>query len=83
LASAIRSSGDEPPPVWPYAKGQVRGQAIEPLHPAAPEAVEDWAEVGEVLALLDSLRAGDARVRRVAGERLSGALRKQSAEDER
>jgi len=79
MAGAIRSSGDEPPPVWPYAHGRVRGQAIEPLHPAAPEAVEDWPELGEVLALLDSLRAGDARVRRVAGDLLSKMLRDRSA----
>src|SRR5512146_2780982 len=71
MASAIRSSSDEPPPVWPYVHGRVRGQAVEPLHPAAPEAVEDWPRLGEVLALLDSLRAGDARVRQVAGDLLS------------
>lgn len=75
MASAIRSSGEEPPPVWPFAKGRVRGQAIEPLHPAAPEAVEDWAELGELLALLDSLRVGDARVRKVAGDLLAERLR--------
>lgn len=79
MASAIRSSGDEPPPVWPYVHGRVRGQAIEPLHSAAPEAVENWPELGEVLALLDSLRAGDARVRQVAGDFLSRMLRDRSA----
>lgn len=78
MAGAIRSSGDEPPPVWPYAHGRVRGQAIEPLHSAAPEAVENWTELGEVLALLDSLRAGDARVRKVAGDLLSKMLRERS-----
>jgi hypothetical protein len=66
MAKAIASSGDEPPPVWPYAHGGVRGQAVEPLHSAAPEAVGEWPELGEVLASLDSLRAGDVRVRRVA-----------------
>ena len=79
MAIAIRSSGDEPPPVWPYAHGRVRGQAIEPLHSAAPEAAEDWPELGEVLALLDSLRAGDARVRQAAGDLLSRMLRDRSA----
>jgi hypothetical protein len=79
MASAIRSSGDEPPPVWPYAHGRVRGQAIEPLHSAAPEAMGNWPEFGEVLALLDSLRAGDARVRQVAGDFLSRMLRDRSA----
>ncbi|MBS1885826.1 MAG: hypothetical protein JSU06_01430 [Actinobacteria bacterium] len=75
MAGAIRSSGDEPPPVWPYAQGRVRGQAIEPLHPAAPEAVESWSGLGELLALLDSLRLGDARVRNVAGDLLAERLR--------
>jgi DNA-binding transcriptional MocR family regulator len=70
MASAIHSSGEEPPPVWPYARGGVRGQAIEPLHPAAPEAARDWAELQEMLAILDSLRAGDARVRQVAADLL-------------
>lgn len=79
MASAIGSSGDEPPPVWPYARGRVRGQAVEPLHPAAPGAAEDWPELGEVLALLDSLRVGDARVRQVAGDLLSKTLRDRSA----
>jgi hypothetical protein len=78
MASVIRSSGAEPPPVWPYAHGRVRGQAIEPLHSAAPEAAEDWPELGEVLTLLDSVRAGDARVRQVAGDLLSKMLREQS-----
>lgn len=74
MAGAIRSSGEDPPPVWPYAQGRVRGQAIEPLHPAAPEAVEDWPRLGEILSVLDSLRAGDPRVREVAGEFLSTML---------
>jgi hypothetical protein len=79
MASAISSSIDEPPPIWPHAGGRVRGQGIEPLHRAAPEAVEDWSELGEILSLLDSLRAGDARVRRVAGEFLSSSLRDRAA----
>lgn len=83
MASAIRSSGEEPPPVWPYVWGRVRGQAIEPLHPAAPEAVEGWPELGEILALLDSLRAGDPRVRRVAEDLLISLLREQAEEKKR
>lgn len=80
MAIAIRPSGEEPPPVWPYARGKVRGQAVEPLHAAAPEAVEDWSELGEILALLDSLRAGDARVRQVAEQLLVGMLWEQMKE---
>lgn len=83
MAGAIHSSGEEPPPVWPYARGRVRGQAIEPLHPAAPEAVEGWPELGELLALLDSLRTGDSRVRRVAGDLLMSQLRERAGERNR
>lgn len=83
MAAAIRSSGEEPPPVWPYARGQVRGQAIEPLHPAAPEAVEGWPQLGEILALLDSLRAGDSRVRQVAEDLLMSLLREGVGEGKR
>lgn len=75
MVEMIRSSSDEPPPVWPYAQGDVRGQAIEPLHRAAPEAAAGWPELGEMLSLLDSLRAGDARVRNVAGELFFERLR--------
>ncbi|HET8815536.1 MAG TPA: hypothetical protein VFM51_11355 [Solirubrobacterales bacterium] len=82
MAGAIHSSGEEPPPVWPYARGQVRGQAIEPLHPSAPEAVEGWSELGEILALLDSLRVGDPRVRQVAEDLLARLLRERAGEKE-
>ena len=74
MAGAIRSSGDEPPPVWPYAQGRVRGQAIKPLHSAAPEAVERWPQLGEILAVLDCLRVGDLRIRRLAEDFLSKML---------
>ena len=60
MASAIRSSGDEPPPVWPFARGRFGGKGVEPLYSAAPEAAEEWSELDEVLALPDSLKAGDA-----------------------
>jgi hypothetical protein len=75
MSELIRSSGDEPPPVWPAARGKVRGQAIEPLHSAAVEAAKKRPELSELLSLLDSLRAGDARVRGVAGDQFKKRLR--------
>lgn len=75
MAASIRSAGDDPPPVWPHVEGRVRGQALEPLHPSAPKAVGEWAQLGEILAVVDSLRAGDPRVRRVAEGLLAGMLR--------
>jgi hypothetical protein len=79
MNGAISSSGEEPPPVWPYGHGQVRGQALEPLHRAAPEAIKEWSDLGEVLVLLDSLRVGDARVRNVAEDFLATRLRSLAA----
>ncbi|MGI8945798.1 MAG: hypothetical protein ACR2GL_06120 [Thermoleophilaceae bacterium] len=71
MVGKIRSSGQELPPVWPSAHGRVRGQALEPLHRSAPEAVASWPVLGRYLALLDSLRGGDPRVRVVAARLLA------------
>lgn len=70
----IRQSSGEPPPVWPDALGPVRGQALAPLHPSAPAASEKNPRLGALLAILDSLRAGDLRVREVAGQELQTLL---------
>lgn len=75
LSERIRSSGTEPPPVWPSAHGRVRGQALDPLHPAAVDAAPARPELSELLCLLDAIRAGDVRVRAVATDLLSERLR--------
>jgi len=46
---------DEPPPVWPYAKGTVRGIALQPLYPTVPRAAEIDSRLYETLALFDAL----------------------------
>jgi hypothetical protein len=66
MSSWIRESGDELPPVWPFAAGKVRGQALPPLHAAAITASLDDRRLGELLSVIDSLRVGDVRVRSVA-----------------
>ena len=68
MASRIRQSGEDPPPVWPSADGTVRGQLFEPLHPSAPAAAAEHPQFGEVLVLIDSLRVEDLRVRKVAAK---------------
>ncbi len=65
MANLIREAGDEPPAVWPSALGVDRGQSLEPLHPGAIAASDD-PTLGRLLAAIDCLRAGDARVRKVA-----------------
>lgn len=69
MARRIRDSVDLPP-VWPTAEGGVRGQALSPLHESAVLAVNPFPRLGELLAIVDSLRAGDPRVRSVAGKML-------------
>ncbi|MGC9338005.1 MAG: hypothetical protein ACP5EQ_07975 [Candidatus Cloacimonadia bacterium] len=54
--------------VWPYAKGDIRGQAIEPLHPNTPEACLKDQEYYELMALSDALRIGKVRERKIAFE---------------
>jgi hypothetical protein len=73
VSRRIHESGDLPP-VWPAANGRVRGQALPPLHEAAVSAVEDFPRLGELLAIVDSLRAGDVRVRSVAAKMLVETL---------
>jgi hypothetical protein len=67
------------PPVWPSAHGHVRGHELPPLHPSAVEAVETFPDLGELLAVIDSVRAGDVRVRQVASEQARELLRSQPA----
>jgi hypothetical protein len=76
MSEIIHESG-ELPPVWPSAAGKVRGQALPPLHDAAILAVDRLPRLGELLAIVDSLRAGDVRIRSVAADFLTQTLRRQ------
>ena len=60
----------EPVPVWPYAKGTVRGYSFSPLHKNAPLAALEDQRFYELLALVDALREGRARERELAGREL-------------
>jgi hypothetical protein len=65
---------DEPPPVWPYAKGTVRGLALQPLYPTVPRAAEIDSQLYETLALFDALRIGRSRERDLASTALNKLL---------
>lgn len=66
LRDKIMESGDDPPPVWPFARGTVRGHAVTPLHPKAPDAAQDDPRLHALLSVIDGIRVGDLRVRSVA-----------------
>jgi predicted transcriptional regulator len=64
----------EEPYVWPYGKGNVRGESIEPLHPNIPEACLKDPVFYEYMALCDALRVGRAREKNLAMEALKKML---------
>ena len=47
--------------VWPYVEGDIRGFAIEPLHPNVPKACLKDSRLYELLALVDAIRIGSKR----------------------
>ena len=48
------------PPVWPHAKGRVRGLSFEPLHPIVPDAARADPQLWERVALVDALRSDES-----------------------
>lgn len=52
--------------VWPYAKGNTRGQAVLPLYGSAVEASLKDAVLYELLAMVDVLRVGSTREKEIA-----------------
>jgi hypothetical protein len=65
---------NEPPPVWPYAEGSVRGYSFAPLYPSVPAAAARDAKLYELLALVDAMRDGRARERNLAEKALRARL---------
>lgn len=63
-------AGNEPPPVWPYKYGNVRGITFQPLYPTAPAAAANNPQLYELLVLTDALRGGSPRERAIAQQEL-------------
>lgn len=70
--------GDEPIPVWPFGKGEKRGIAFAPLYTLLPVAALQDPILYEQLALIDAIRDGRARERRLAEQELIKILRRKS-----
>jgi hypothetical protein len=65
---------NDPPPVWPYKNGTVRGMAFYPLYPTVPGAAMRNPALYELLALLDAVRGGSPRERAIALDLLKERL---------
>jgi len=70
--------GDEPIPVWPYPKGESRGVAFAPLYRTVPIAALRDPQLYKLLAIVDALRDGRARERRLAEQELKKILHRKS-----
>ncbi|HEY5330848.1 MAG TPA: hypothetical protein VIJ79_13255 [Acidobacteriaceae bacterium] len=64
----------EPPQVWPYADGKLRGLAFSPLYKGAPRAALLDSRFYELLALCDSIRGGRVRERTLGIEKITKAV---------
>jgi len=67
LSGVIQSSE---PYVWAWAKGNLRGQSVTPLHPSVPHACMHDSALYEILSLADALRIGKAREQQLAMKEL-------------
>lgn len=60
--------------VWENSEGNIRGQAIEPLYPTVPKIVEGDSQLYELLALVDAIRTGTARINSIATKELENRI---------
>ncbi|MFI5231203.1 MAG: MarR family transcriptional regulator [Gemmatimonadales bacterium] len=60
--------------VWAYADGSARGDSLIPIYPAAPTLPDLNPALYELLTIVDALRVGTTRLRKVAAELLASRL---------
>jgi DNA-binding Lrp family transcriptional regulator len=72
---SIIAQSSEPVPVWPYEEGKQRGISFEPLYKTAPIAALRDPSFYAYLALVDAVRDGRARERKIAEKELCRRLR--------
>ena len=61
-------------PVWPDPDGTRKGLAVEPLYGSATRAARNDPALYDLLALVDTLRLGRARERRMAAKEIEKRL---------
>ncbi len=73
LQERLMSAG-ELIPVWPDAQGKTKGQAVMPLFQSAPSAAQNDPDLYALLALIDAIRIGQPRERKLAADILQKQL---------
>src|SRR5438034_4855873 len=74
LKSEVSMSNDLPP-VWRWHEGNTRGVGFEPLYKSVPQAALRDSKLYQLLALVDAIRDGRARERKIAERDLVHRLR--------
>jgi hypothetical protein len=74
LKSEVSMSNDLPP-VWPWREGNTRGVGLEPLYKSVPQAALRDSNLYQFLALVDAIRDGRSRERKIAERELVHRLR--------
>ena len=74
LKSEVAMSSDLPP-VWPWHEGNTRSVGLEPLYKSVPQAALRDPMLYQFLALVDAIRDGRARERKIAERDLVHRLR--------
>lgn len=60
--------------VWAHAGGSARGDSLVPIYPAAPTLPDLNPALYELLTIVDALRVGTTRLRKVAADLLTSRL---------
>jgi hypothetical protein len=71
--------GADDPVVWADPDGTIKGQEIPPLHPKQAYAAKLDIQLYEMLALIDALRVGKAREKKIAKEELKQKILHESS----
>jgi hypothetical protein len=58
------------PPVWPYSKGDIQGISFTPLYKSVPQAAQEDNKLYQLLTIIDALREGRIRERKIAIQEL-------------
>jgi hypothetical protein len=74
LVERLTQTEGDIPIVWPTADGRARGESLEPLYPTVPTAAAADTSLYEMLVLVDAIRIGRARERKMAAELLTKRL---------
>ncbi len=73
--SRYLASSEASPYVWPDARGEARGESLEPIYETVPQASARDPRLYALLTVVDGIRVGGARVREVASGVLQELLR--------